>query len=115
MQSTSHAFPVHVRTGWIDFSPAVQWYAPHKLKTALEPVAEYVRSVTLRIADREPGDLATRVCTVDVSLKPTGALTASVTGTDVRELVDRTVDAIVKKVHAQLAEQAEGESLPRIA
>jgi hypothetical protein len=89
--------PVHVYTGWIDFSPALQWYAAHKVRSALSTVASHVRSVTVRIADHESHDPSTRLCVIDVTLKAAGTISATATGTTVWQAVDCATEAAVEK------------------
>jgi hypothetical protein len=101
METTQHQFPVHVQTGWIDFSPALHWYATQKVRSVLRPVASRVRSVTVRVADHEPHDPATRLCAVDVSLRPGGAISVTSTGRNVSELVGRATDATLEKLRTQ--------------
>jgi Sigma 54 modulation protein / S30EA ribosomal protein len=115
METTQHPFPVQVRTGWIDFSPALHWYAAQKVRSALRPVASRVRSVTVRVADHEPHDPATRLCAVDVSLRPTGTVSATSTGGNVSELVDRAAEAIVEKLRRQHEADLVHEPLSTIA
>ena len=105
MQTTQHTFPIHVRTRWIDFSPALHWYATQKVRSALRPVASRVRAVTVRIADHEPHDPSTKLCAIDVALKPAGTIAATATGTNLCELVDRATAASVE----QLCEQRQAD------
>lgn len=115
MQTAQHPFPVQVRTGWIHFSPALHWYARQKARAALRPVASRVRAVTVRIADHEPHDPSTRLCAIDVSLKPGGTITATSTGRNVCELVDRATEAAVEKLREQHEADVVHEPLSRIA
>lgn len=99
--STSHAFPVHVSTGWRDFSPALHWHATRVVRAALQKLAPHVRSVTVRFSDHEPGEAANRRCSIEVEVNPHGAaLSTAATGTDPYELVDRAADAVVARVQA---------------
>jgi hypothetical protein len=115
MQTAQHPFPVHVRTGWIDFSPALHWYATHKVKTALRPVASRVRAVTVRFADHEPHDPSTRLCAIDVGVKPAGTISATSAGRNVYELVDRATEASIEKLREQHETDVVHEPLSRIA
>jgi hypothetical protein len=101
MQTAQHPFPVHLRTGWIDFSPALHWYVTQKVRSALRPVASRVRAVTVRIADGEPHDPSTRLCAIDVTLKPAGTISATSSGGNVCELVDRASEASLEKLREQ--------------
>src|SRR4051812_33431795 len=101
MQTTQHTFPIHVRTGWTDFSPALHWYATQKVRSALRAVASRVRAVTVRIADHEPHDPSARLCAIDVALKPAGTITATAIGRNLCELVDRATEASVEQLREQ--------------
>ena len=115
MQTAQHPFPVQVQTGWIDFSPALHWYATQKVRSVLQPVASRVRAVTVRIADHEPHDPATRLCAIDVRLKPAGAISATSTGRNVCELVDRATEATLEQLREQHEADVVHEPLSRIA
>ena len=115
METTQHPFPVQIQTGWIDFSPALHWYAAQKLRAVLRPVASRVRSVTVRVADHEPHDPSTRLCAVDVSLRPGGAISVTSTGRNVSELVERAAEAIVEKLRKPTEADLVHEPLSKIA
>jgi hypothetical protein len=115
METTQHPFPVQVQTGWIDFSPALHWYAAQKVRSVLRPVASRVRSVTVRVADHEPHDPSTRLCAVDVSLRPTGTVSATSTGRNVSELVDRATEATLEKLRNQHETDVVHQPLAKIA
>jgi hypothetical protein len=115
MQSTTHTFPVHVRTGWIDFSPALHWYATRRVKAALRPVAPCIRSVSVRFADPELRDVGSRECTIDVALKSNGAVSTTVAGADLYEVVDRAATAVLTKLKDRRAAGAAVEPLSQIA
>jgi hypothetical protein len=115
MQTAQQPFRVQVRTGWIDFSPALHWYATQKVRSALRPVAARIRAVTVRIADHEPHDPSMRLCAIDVSLKPAGTISATSTGRSVCELVDRATQATLEKLHDQHEADVVHAPLSRIA
>jgi ribosome-associated translation inhibitor RaiA len=115
MQTAQQPFPVHVRTGWIDYSPALHWYATQKVRSALRSVASRIRAVTVRIADHEPHDPSTRLCAIDVSVKPTGTISATSTGRNVCELIDHAADAAVEKLREQQEVDVVHQPLSRIA
>ena len=115
MQPAQHSFLVHVRTGWIDFSPALQWYATQKVRSVLRPVASRVRAVTVRIADHEPHDPSTRLCAIDIGVKPAGTISATSAGRNVYELVDRAIEASLEKLSEQHEVDVVHEPLSRIA
>jgi hypothetical protein len=111
---TPQSFPVYVRTGWIDFSPALHAYVTRSVIGTLSPFASRIRSVTVRVADHEPHDSATRLCAIDVEVKPVGALLAVSTGRDVYQLIDQAANEVLEKLRAH--SEAEGwEPLSRIA
>jgi hypothetical protein len=60
MNRTQQPFPVSVRTGWIDFSPALPSYARTRVVTTLGTFVGRIRFVTVRVVDNEPHDPATR-------------------------------------------------------
>ena len=115
MQTTQHTFPVQVRTGWIDFSPALHWYATQRVRSALRPIASRVRAVTVRLADHEPHDPSTRLCAIEVTLKPAGAISATSTGRNVCKLVDLAMEASLEKLRERHETDAGHAPLSRIA
>ena len=115
MQPAQHPFLVHVRTGWIDFSPALHWYATQKVRSVLRPVASRVRAVTVRIADHEPHDPSTRLCAIDVTLKSARTISATSVGRNVYELVDRATEASIERLREQHEADVIHEPLSRIA
>jgi hypothetical protein len=101
MQVSQPRFPVHVRMGWIDFSPALQAYVTQRVRATLGAFASRIRSVRVRIADHEPHDPASRLCAIEVELKPVGALSAVSTGRGVYELVNDATDTILARLSAE--------------
>jgi ribosome-associated translation inhibitor RaiA len=81
MITTSDAFPIHVRTRWLDFSPALHWYTRTRLEAALRSSASRIRWVNVRISDGD-GSPGERICDVEVVLKPDGLVAASATSPD---------------------------------
>ncbi len=114
MQRTQLPFPVSVRTGWIDFSPALRAYARTRVTRALGTFAARIRSVTVRVTDHEPHDPATRLCAIEVELKPVGTLSATSTGRDVYESVDQTTATILARLRGKRGLH-DAEPLSRIA
>ena len=98
MNRTKQLFPVGVRTGWIDFSPALHAYASTRVTRAFSTFAARIRCVTVRVTDHEPHDPATRLCAIEVELKPGGTLSATSTGRDVYESVDQATETILAKL-----------------
>jgi ribosome-associated translation inhibitor RaiA len=101
-------FPVHVRTRWIDFSPALRWYTARKIESALQPFASRIRSVYVRITD-VPDDLDSRTCAIQVLIKPFAFASASATGADPYESVDRATQRVRSIVQRRLARQGSDE------
>ena len=114
MQTQRHAFPIHVRTGWIDFSPALHSYVTGRVTRTLSPFASRIASVAVRIGNQEPHDPATRLCAIDIQLKADGAISSVSSGRDVYDVVNNATDAILKKMRA-LREFESADALSRIA
>jgi len=114
MNRTQQPFPVSVRTGWIDFSPALRSYARTRVIMTLGTFASRIRSVTVRVIDHEPHDPATRVCAIEIELKPVGTLSATSTGRNVYESVNQATDTILARLRDQLGLD-DAEPLSRIA
>ena len=75
------AFPIHVRTRWLDYSPALHWHTRTRIEAALRSSASRIRWVNVRISggDRSPDE---RTCDVEVVMKPDGLVAASAAATD---------------------------------
>ena len=115
MHTTQDRFPVHVYTGWIDFSPSLHWYAAHNVRSALAAVASHVRSVTVRVADHESHDPSMRLCVIDVTLKAGGTISATATGRNVWQAVECATDAILEKLRAHHQADVVQQPFSRIA
>lgn len=115
MTSRRPIVPVTLRTGWIDFSPALHWHAARAMALATRPFASCVRAVTLHLTHREASDLQARRCTVDIELATGGMLTTTVTGSDLGELIDRAAAALVTAVRAEHSSRSMADPLARIA
>ena len=103
MHTADHIFPVYLRTGWVDYSPALHWYAGQKVRSVLAGFASRIRSVSVRIADHDVHDVASRRCTIDVALKSGGVVTAESTGADLEALVDRTTESVFAQLRQRHA------------
>jgi hypothetical protein len=108
-------FPVHLRTGWVDYSPALHWYAGQKVRSVLTGFAPRIRSVSVRIADHEAHDVASRRCTIDVTLKSGVVVSAESTGAALEDLVDRTLESIFAELHQHRRAGEPHRPLSRIA
>lgn len=115
MTSSVLTVPVALRTGWIDFSPALHWRAARTMALALRPFASCVRAVTIDLTHHEPSSLEARRCTVEVGLKPSGRLITTVTGTDSHELIDRAAAALVTALRPEQSSRTTADPLARIA
>ena len=87
MTKTRDAFPIHVRTRWLDYSPALHAHARARIEAALHSSASRVQSVTVRILDSDSRRGA-RTCEVEVVLRPGGFVVASVTAPDAYSAAD---------------------------
>jgi ribosome-associated translation inhibitor RaiA len=81
MTNAQHAFPIHVRTRWLDYSPALLSHTRTRIDAALRSCASRVRWVNVRISDGD-GTRDERVCHVDVVLKPDELVTATAADAD---------------------------------
>ena len=115
MNKTPQPFPVSVHTGWIDFSPALHSYARMRVIRTLGTFAARIRSVTVRVIDREPYDPATRFCAIEVELKSVDTLLATSTGRDVYEAVDQATETILARLRGKLGLDDVEPLLSRIA
>jgi hypothetical protein len=82
MDRTLQAFPVDVRTGWIDFSPSLHWHVTRTIISALGAFASRIRSVAVRITDHQPQNGTGRRCSIDVELKSGGRISSVAAGRD---------------------------------
>jgi hypothetical protein len=94
MQITQRTFPIHLRTRWQDFSPALHWHTSQTVTAHLAPFGLRIRSVKVRITDADFQDLSRRTCAIEVALKPFGVASATATGADVREIVSRAAERV---------------------
>lgn len=104
MTRASGLFPVHLRMRWLDFSPALHWYATRRIETALRRFADRVRYVDVQIADangprRGPDD---KTCEIEVFLHPSGTLKVSDAADDPYLTVDRAVRRLRAAVRGRL-------------
>jgi ribosome-associated translation inhibitor RaiA len=107
-------FPIDVRTGWIDYSPALRHHASHRIRSLHPELASQIRAVTLRISDAEAHEPAQRRCDVEVMTTHAGPISASSVGVELFTLVDRAVDTLEEKLREHAGAAPYGE-LQRIA
>jgi len=68
MRHAPQRFPVDVRTGWLDYSPALHYRASQRIGAGLAAFVSQVRAVTVRISNDEPHKTAQRHCEIDEPL-----------------------------------------------
>jgi len=115
MHRKPQPFPVSVHTGWIDFSPALHSYVSTRVIRTLGTFAAGIRSVTVRVIDHEPYDPATRLCAINVELKPVGTLSATSTGRNVYESIDQATETILARLRDKFGLDDVAPLLSRIA
>ena len=115
MEAARATFPIDIHTPWLDFSPALHWHATQTVDLALAAFASLIRSVTVRIMPRHVSDLDGRVCTVDVELQSSGSVSASSTGSDVYQLVDRATARVRVEIEQRVNFDASAMPLSRTA
>lgn len=108
-------FPVDVRTGWVDYSPALRYHATERARSVLAGFASRIRSVKVRIADAEPHDLERRRCEVEVLTTDGGPITVSSVGADLFDIVDRALDSAAEMLHRRASAAPIVETQRRIA
>ncbi len=114
MDRTRPIFPTILRTGWIDFSPALHWHIPRLVESALQDFASRIASVKVQIAIED--NFRARTCTIEVRLKPAGCVAASATGSDALQAVERATERIVAEIWPRRRGDASGSGeLARIA
>jgi ribosome-associated translation inhibitor RaiA len=119
MTGTSTPLAVRLRMRWLDFSPALHFYATRRIETALRRFADRVRSVEAVIADangprRGPDD---KICEIELFLHPTGSIKVSDAADDPYLAVDRATRRLRALVRARLGRHAHRERTrePQIA
>ena len=93
MRTDQQPFPIDVRTGWVDYSPALRRHASQRMRSRLAEFASQIRSVTVRISDDEAHTIAHRRCDLEV-MTHAGPISASSVGVDLFALVDRALDTV---------------------
>ena len=115
IEATRPTFPVQVRTGWRDYSPALRWYGAETLKAALETYASRIRSVSLRITDHDADGFDGKNCAIEVALEPFGSVSASCTGADLHHTVDCATERVLANLRRRIDAEAAAEPVARIA
>ena len=87
MITAREAIPIHVRTPWLDYSPALHRHARTRIEAALRSSATRIRWVNARISARD-GCREERVCELEVVMKPHGLVVASAAAVDAYRAAD---------------------------
>jgi hypothetical protein len=114
MHNTQHRFPIHVHTGWADYSPALHYHAAQQIRSRLAAFGSEIQSVTVRLWSDQPGELAHRRCEIDVMTHAESFAVASV-GVDLATLVDGAVDRAVTLLRQRTHPERPAETRRRIA
>ena len=96
MRNDQHQFPIEVRTGWADYSPALRYHASQRIRSRLAESAALIRSITVRFSDDEPLTAGQRRCHIEVTTTHAGPISGSSVGVELFTLVERAVDAVVE-------------------
>jgi ribosome-associated translation inhibitor RaiA len=112
--TTRAAIPTHIRTRWLDYSPALHWHARTRVQAALRPFASRVRWIHVRITPGE-GPRGERTCDIEAMLIPSGWLTASGTAADAYRAVDEAVRKIRGLLRREVPRRRDVDALRRIA
>ena len=114
MRTDRQPFPIDVRTGWVDYSPALRRHASQRMRSRLAEFASQIRSVTVRFSDDEAHTTAHRRCDLEV-MTHAGPISASSVAVDLFALVDRAVEIVVEELRLRPSAQTHTELRRRIA
>ena len=89
MRNSQQPFPIEVRTGWGDYSPALRHHASQRVAARFAEFSSRIRTVIVRCSDDDPQTGARRRCDIEVMTTHAGPITASATGEDLFELIDQ--------------------------
>ena len=115
MRNGQQPFPIDVRTGWVNYSPALRHHASQRVRSRLAECASQIRSVTVRCSADEPQTIAHRHCEIEVTTTHAGPISASSVGVDLLALVDRAVEIVAEKLRQRPNAQTHAELGRRIA
>ena len=115
MRHAQQRFSIDVRTGWVDYSPALRHHAGERIRASLAEFASQIRSVTVRIWNDEPHHPTQRRCEIEVMTTHAGPISGSSAGTELFGLVDRAVDAVVETFGQRTSDRPLRELHRRIA
>jgi ribosome-associated translation inhibitor RaiA len=85
-----HTFPVHVRSRWLDYSPALHNHTRTRVDAALRAHGSRVKWVRVRISGGE-GASEERLCEIEVAVKPDAVLTVSAADVDAYRATDTAI------------------------
>ena len=106
--------PIHVRTQWLDFSPALHWHARTRIDATLHAFRSRIRSVNVKISDHDSSPGARR-CDIEIVLTASGWLSVSAEDTDAYRAVDAAVRRARTVVRRHVDRQKAPAALQRIA
>ena len=115
MRNTQQQFPIEVRTGWVDYSPALRYHASQRIRSRLAKFAGLIRSITVRFSDDEPRKTAQRRCDIEVMTTGAGPISGSSVGVELFTLVERAVDRVVEALRHRTSDEPGRELRQRIA
>ena len=87
---TQQTFPVHVRSRWLDYSPALHNHTRTGVDAALRAHASRVHWVKVRLSGGE-GAPEEKLCEIEVAMKPDGVLTVSAADVDAYRATDTAI------------------------
>ena len=114
MSNSQQLYPIHVHTGWVDYSPAFHQHALQRIRSRLAEVASNVRSVAVRISGAESHDSTHRSCHIEI-MTTDGPTSASGVGVDLFHTVDSTVDKVAEMLRSRLSAVPNRDLRQRIA
>ena len=115
MRSDQQPFPIAVRTGWVDYSPALCSHASQRIRSGLAEFASQIRSVAVRFSADEPYTIAHRRCDIEVMTTHAGPIAAWSVGVDLSTLVDRALETVVEMLRQRTTTHPHAELRRRIA
>ena len=115
MTLTQQRFPIAVQTGWVDYSPALRYYASQRIGSSLAQFAPRIRSVAVRISDDAPHTTRQRRCEIEVMTTDASVVSAASAGRNLFALVDGALESLVKALRQRTSDQPLGEQHRRIA
>jgi ribosomal subunit interface protein len=115
MRNGHTRFPINVHTGWVDYSPALRSYASQRIKSRLAEFAPQIRSVAVRISSDRPQMTSRRRCDIEVVTRDAAPITASAAGVPMFTVIDRALDAIVRRLRVHASAEPQDERRQRIA